>query len=461
MIELMIAAPASGSGKTVVTMALLSLLKKRGLTPCAYKCGPDYIDPMFHRAVTKVPCHNLDLFLCGNDPDRLKALYCRYLAGADAAVTEGVMGFFDGLGGVTDLASAYAVSEALELPVLLVVSPKGSSLTLAAVIRGLTEFRNSRISGILLNRCSQSLFHTLSPMLEKETGLPVLGFLPSLAAAEIKSRHLGLLTADEITDLSERIEVLSAELEETLDWERFRKVFDQRGKKHTIAAAREEQHGAIPIAVAKDQAFCFCYEETLDTLRDYGAEVVFFSPLKDSSLPKGSAALWLPGGYPELYLRELSENKKMLNSIREAITSGMPFVAECGGFLYLQREVSDETGNLFPMAGVFQGCGEKKDRLVRFGYTELLEEKKSLLFRPRERIPAHEFHYFDTDQNGEALLSRKTISGSTYRCGFTSDTSYAAFPHLYPAGKPILAERFVEAAKAYMGKKRNGGDPVC
>ena len=193
MLELMIAAPASGSGKTVLTCALLAALKQRGLNPCAFKCGPDYIDPMFHRSVLGVDSHNLDLFL--SDENTVRDLYRRYSAGYGSAVVEGAMGFYDGLGGSTDTASAWHVADTLGLPVLLVVRPKGASLTLAAQIKGLQAFRTpSHIVGILLNDCSPMLVKSLGPMLERETGLPVLGYLPHLEEAVLESRHLGLRT---------------------------------------------------------------------------------------------------------------------------------------------------------------------------------------------------------------------------------------------------------------------------
>ena len=193
MVELLLAAPASGSGKTAVTCALLAALAKRGLSPCAFKCGPDYIDPMFHRSVLGVESHNLDLFLCGEE--RLRALYECHLSGHGAAVCEGVMGFYDGVGGSTTQASAWHVASTLELPVLLVIRPKGASLTLAAQIQGLCSFReNSRIQGVFLNDCSPMLFGSVAPMLERETGLPVLGYLPHMeeAAFESRQRLMGL-----------------------------------------------------------------------------------------------------------------------------------------------------------------------------------------------------------------------------------------------------------------------------
>ena len=448
MIECMLAAPSSGSGKTAVTCALLAALEKRGMAPCAFKCGPDYIDPMFHRSVLGVDSHNLDLFLC--DETRLSSLYARYAAGHKAAVTEGVMVFYDGVGGVTDRASAWHVAHTLKLPVLLVVRPRGASLTLAAQIQGLLSFRReSGIVGILLNDCAPMLAQSLTPMLEQQTGLPVLGFLPHMPEAVFESRHLGLLTAGEIQNLSARMAVLARQLEQTVDVDRLLSLCRRPARPavpHTRPAAR------AVIAVARDEAFCFAYEETLDALRQAGAELAFFSPLRDEQLPRDAGGMYLPGGYPELYADRLSANVAMRRAVRRAVDQGMPTVAECGGFLYLGRQLEREDGTAFPMAGALPGSGVRKDRLVRFGYAQVTADRDSMLFRAGEHFPVHEFHYWDSTENGADLTAHKPTAKRQWAFGFATPTLYAGFPHLYAAGAPVLAERFVQAAENYRRK---------
>ncbi|MCI8762436.1 MAG: cobyrinate a,c-diamide synthase [Oscillospiraceae bacterium] len=446
MVELMVSAPASGSGKTVLTCALLSALKHRGLDPCAFKCGPDYIDPMFHRSALGVDSCNLDLFLSGEDT--VRALYRRCGGGRGAAVVEGAMGFYDGLGGTTDRASAWHAAHTLDLPVLLAVRPRGASLTLAAQIGGLLEFRTpSHIAGLFLTDCSPTLAKSLAPMLEGETGLPVVGHLPHMAEAVLESRHLGLHTAGEIGDLAARIGRAAQVLDEAMDWDRFFALFDRRPGWE----APPPRHGAetVPLAVARDEAFCFTYAETLDALRDAGAELVFFSPLRDEKLPENACGLYLPGGYPELYAAQLAENQSMRDSIKGAVAGRMPTAAECGGFLYLGQSLEGTDGRTWPMAGYLPGEGVKQDRLVRFGYANLSAPSDSLLFEAGEPVPVHEFHYWDSTRNGEDLTASKPLTGRSWTCGFVSDRLYAAFPHLYFAGRPELAERFVRAAKHY------------
>ena len=445
---LLVAAPNSASGKTTVTCALLGALKNRGLDPCAFKCGPDYIDPMFHRSVLGVDSHNLDLFLCGEE--RVKKLFCRESAGHGFALCEGAMGLYDGLGGTTDRASAWHTADVLDLPILLVVRPKGASLTLAAQLRGLLEFRkNSHIAAILLNDCREMLYRSLAPMLERETGLPVVGYLPHLEAGQLQSRHLGLYTAGEIEDLTDRMNILSTTLEQTVDLDR---LLSLCGK--TPSAVKEKNgEGEIPIAVAKDEAFCFTYAETLEEFRRAGLKPVFFSPIHDKKLPR-AAALYLPGGYPELYAEALSGNTSMLESIRTAVADGLPTVAECGGFLYLGRTLENEQGQTFPMTGVLPGAGRPAGRLVRFGYAKLKAEQDSLLFRAGEELPIHEFHYWDSTDNGAALEAFKPLNPKRrWKCGFVSETLYAGFPHLYFGGGPALADRLAQAARTYTEEK--------
>ena len=445
MIQFLLAAPRSGSGKTTMTCALLMALKRRGCAPCAFKSGPDYIDPMFHRAVLGVESRSLDLFFSA--PETVRTLYAKGAAGHGAAVCEGAMGFYDGLGGVSDRASAWHLADTLGLPVLLVVEPKGQSLTLAAELKGLVNFRTpSHIAGILLNNCTARMHALLAPMLEEETGLPVLGFLPKLPEAVIGSRHLGLYTAAEVENLQQKLALLADAAEEHIDWPRLLALCEKEPP--ALPVQPEMPPARVRIAVAQDEAFCFTYAETLEAFRDAGAEVVFFSPLRDTALPENIGGLYLPGGYPELHARELSENTSLLREIKRKIESGLPTAAECGGFLYLGQSLTDAEGQSWPMAGVLPGEAKDAGRLVRFGYAALSADSDSLLFRAGESFPVHEFHHWDSTANGAALAAKKPMGGAEWRCGFIDEHFYAGFPHLYWAGTP-LPQRFAAAAENY------------
>ena len=462
MNKLLFAAPASGSGKTTVTCAVLAALARRGLTVHAFKCGPDYIDPMFHRAALGIPCHNLDLYL--TPEDRLKTLFARYSAGADVVVAEGVMGFYDGVGGVTPQASAWHVADTLDLPVVLVVRPKGASLSLSALVKGLQTVpdsagegkTDSHIRGLLLSDCSEMLYRSLKPMLETETGLPVLGFLPHLEDAQFESRHLGLVTAGEDPDLRKKLDLLADAAEAHIDLGALLALGDApaNGPETAETSVPDLPTPDLRIAVASDEAFQFCYDETLDAFREAGMEPVFFSPIHDETLPGEIHALYLPGGYPELYAEALSANESMRDAIRSAVGGGLPTIAECGGFLYLGQSLTTPEGESWPMAGVLPGTAEKTGRPVRFGYARLTTSANTLVAAAGTPVRIHNFHYYESSERGGAYIATKPVSGRSYETGFGTETLYAGFPHLYFAGDQDLCARIAEAARRYRNEMK-------
>ena len=445
MKRILITAMESGSGKTVVSCGLMRAFQKRGLTVRAFKCGPDYIDPMFHTRVIGVPSRNLDLFLQG------KKGVLRTLAreNGDVAVLEGAMGFYDGKNGTPE-ASAWETADVTGTPALLVVRPGAQSVTLAAQIRGVTAFRTpSRLAALLLTDCRPKRYAQLKDMLEKETGLPVAGYLPPMEEAKIPSRHLGLVTAREIGDLNTRFDRIAEELEEHTDLDLLLSLAAQAENMAEEPSVPDKT--SCTIAVARDEAFCFYYEDNLDLLRESGARIIPFSPVHDTRLPDADG-LYLGGGYPELYAKELSANVSMRQSVRKAVMSGMPTVAECGGFLYLQEFVKDGNGDALPMAGVFPGAAEDTGRLQRFGYLTVSADRDSLLFRKGETVPAHEFHYWDCSDCGAEFKTQKA-DGRTWRFGFAGPDLYAGFPHLHFGGETPFAQRFAGAAAAYAAKR--------
>lgn len=445
MRRLMIAAMSSGGGKTVLSCGILAALKRRGIGAEAFKCGPDYIDPMFHSRVLGVPSRNLDLFLQGEAG--LRQTLARQQA--QFGLLEGAMGFYDGVGG-TDEASAWQVAHLTDTPVLLAVRPKGASLTLAAQIKGMQTFRpDSHLAGLFLTDCKPMLYAHLHPILERETGLPVLGYLPPMEEARLESRHLGLLTAGEIQNFHSRFEAVARQLEETADLERIVALGREVAQVSEAILVRPPR---VKIAVAWDNSFCFYYADNLDALREAGAELSFFSPLKDEVLPEADG-LYLGGGYPELYLQQLSDNAAMRQQIRQAIQKGMPTLAECGGFLYLQQCLESTQGQRFQMVGALPGRGFSTSRLQRFGYLHLMGDRDSMLFRSGELVPVHEFHYWDCTDNGTDLQAQKP-NGKSWRCGYVSPRLYAAFPHLHFGGEIPLAQRFVAAALDYQKERQ-------
>ena len=439
MKRIMLSAMHSGAGKTVAVCALLAALKRRGTDVRAFKCGPDYIDPMFHTRVLGVPSRNLDLFLQGEDGVRRALQQCS----GEIAVLEGAMGYYDGVAGTAD-ASAWDVAAKTDTPVILVLRPKGVGLSLAAQVRGMLQFRQpSQIAGLLLTDCRAHLADYLTPVLERETGLPVLGYLPPMEEAVFDSRHLGLQTPDEIEALSARFETIAAQLERTVDLDR---LLSLAADGETASAEMHPDTTVCRIAVARDEAFCFTYADSLDALRNAGAELVFFSPLRDKTLPSEINGLYLCGGYPELYAEALSKNETMRASVFDAVQKGIPTIAECGGFLYLQTTLEDAEGAAQPMCGVLPGAGVRTSRLQRFGYAWLESGTDSMLFRAGERVPVHEFHYWDSTENGSDLRAVKP-DGRQWSCAFAAPRLYAGFPHLPLGGETPLAERFVRTCR--------------
>ena len=441
--RLLFAAPASGSGKTTVVCGLLRALKNRGKGVRAFKCGPDFIDPLFHETVVGVPSGTLDLFF--SDQDQLKRLYCRHAAGADLCLIEGVMGYYDGLGAATDRASSYAVARALDAPVVLIVDGRGQSLSALATLEGFLRFReDSRIRGVLFNRMSESVYNALKPQVEA-LGVRPLGYVPKAPEVMVESRHLGLVTPGEIEDLGQKLDALAALLERTVDMEG---LLALAGSAPALEAPPAPPIPPLPrtrIAVARDQAFCFLYRDNLDLLADYGAELIFFSPLHDDALPAGAQGLILPGGYPELHAQALSGNESIRRSVREAIQNGLPCLAECGGFLYLHRELEDMEGRSWPMAGVLDARAYRTPRLGRFGYITLTAKADTAFLPAGEIVWGHEFHYFESESCGDALRAQKPTGSRGWDCGHSRGNLLMGFPHLYYPSDPQLIERFLRA----------------
>ncbi len=441
--RVLFAAPSSGSGKTTIVCGVLRALKNRGKTVSAFKCGPDYIDPLFHERVVGVKSGTLDLFF--SDPDTLRRLYAQNAEGADCAVIEGVMGYYDGLSAASDEASTYAVAEALKAPVVLIVDARGQSLSALATLKGFLTFRpDSGIGGVIFNRMSEHVYRALKPAVEA-LGVAPIGFVPKSDALMLESRHLGLVMPDEIRDLSEKLDALAALLADTLDFDALDALMQSAPAFDIPAAPAVPDLPKTVIAAAKDDAFCFLYRDNLALLKRYNAEIRFFSPLHDTALPAGTQGLILPGGYPELYAKRLSENTAMRTAIREAIENGMPCLAECGGFLYLHDTLSDMDGSAYPMCGVLHTDAFRTQKLSRFGYITLAANADSAFFRAGETIKAHEFHYFESGDPGAAFSAVKP-NGREWTCMHAQGNLLAGFPHLFYESDPKPVERFLRAA---------------
>lgn len=458
--RILLAAGASGSGKTLLTCGILQALCDRGLRVASFKCGPDYIDPMFHARVIGAKARNLDTFF--TDEETTRYLFAKGAKGTDVSVMEGVMGYYDGLGGCSVKASSYDVARVTDTPAVLIVNCRGMSFSLLAYVRGFLEFReDSRIRGVILNQCPEHLYLKLKQLLEAETGVKLYGYVPSVPELQLQSRHLGLVTPDEIAGLKDKLRKLGQTLERTLDIDGLLElartapgISDDR--KHARITISET---APVIAVARDEAFCFLYEENLDLLRELGARLEFFSPLRDRELPEADGLL-LYGGYPELYARKLSGNRSMRESIRDALARGLPCMAECGGFMYLQEELEDMEGVSHEMVGALPGRSFCTKKLSRFGYITLQPAKEQLLGTELGEIRAHEFHYFDSTACGDAFHAQKPLRPDGWDCIQGSASCIAGFPHLYYYSNPEIAARFLEKCAQRKKTACRGGMPI-
>lgn len=436
--RVMFAATRSGSGKTTVTCGVLAALKKQNIKVQAYKCGPDYIDPMFHRTVLGIDTGNLDTFFA--DADAIGRILARDTKDAELIVMEGVMGYYDGVGGATTMASSYELSKVTKTPVVLIVDAKGASVTLAAIIRGIMEYKkDSRIVGVILNRVSPMFYSRIKHVIETECGIPVLGYLPEDASFAVPSRHLGLLQPDEMQKQRDWVETVAKAARKTIDIDGILEIAAQAEMLQIQKATGETEKSKFPagyrIGVARDAAFSFYYRENLRMLEDMGATLVYFSPLTDAHVSEVDALIF-GGGYPELYAKQLYENQSMRASVWQALEAGMPCHAECGGFLYLGKSLADAEGNVYEMVGFLDSAGFRTERLQRFGYVELAPQEADA-FAVNTVLRGHEFHYWDSTDCGDACLAWKPLSKQkTYPCMVKKKATFAGFPHLYYAGAP-------------------------
>lgn len=445
---IMIAATGSDCGKTTITCALLKNLKDRGLKVKAFKCGPDYIDPMYHRKVIGVPSHNLDSFFLPKTD--LAEMYADLARDSDLCVAEGVMGLYDGMGVDSDRGSSYEIARILGLPIILVVDARGMGRSVVAHISGYLNYdEDNLIQGVVLNNISEGFYKTVAPVIEQELGKTVLGFLPKDDKLKLDSRHLGLCLPEEVDNLKIRLDYASILLDKCCDIDKITEI-GNKAKNICITDGKAKEvpkTESVKIAVARDEAFCFYYEENLKVLRDFGAELVCFSPIHDRILPDGVKGLILGGGYPENFARELEANSAMRESIKKAIEEGMPVLAECGGFMYLHNSIKLPEGEIFEMCKVVNAECFYTGKLVRFGYVSIYEKTPSLL-KEGECLKGHEFHYYDSTGNGADCIAKKPAGDRQWDCVIKRKGSFVGFPHLYYPSNTMLVKSFLEVAKS-------------
>lgn len=478
--RIMIAGTNSGCGKTTVVCGLLKCLLKRGLSLRAFKCGPDYIDPMFHRKVLGIPSGNLDSWFC--DADTLKSMVCCDENLYDISVLEGAMGYYDGIG-FSGRGSACELAGITDTPVVLTLNCRGMGASVEAVLTGFLKLKGGNmIKGVIFNQLPGRLYADVSETAIK-LGIKPMGYIGYDSSFHIESRHLGLVGPDETADFNEKLERLSAAMEQTVDIDGIIELsgsagrldcsrrldcagkLDRAGRLNCFVSldcagkldCPENKEGSqqpraaesINIAVARDEAFCFYYEDNIRYLERSGCKIIYFSPLKDKKIPENIQGLILWGGYPERFAEELSENTGMLESVRRAVNGGLPCIAECGGFMYLHDWLEDERGLRFPMAGVIDGGCVRGKGLSRFGYMNVTANKDTLICKRGGSFKAHEFHYWVSGAQAEDYTVEKASDKSAVREGIGSDTLYAGFMHIYFYGEGECGRRFTDKCREY------------
>lgn len=458
-----LAGTASHVGKTTVTAAVLQCFVEMDLKVQAMKCGPDYLDPTFHRFVTQRPSINIDLHLMGEDA--LKESFVRHASRADVVVIEGVMGLYDGWDHSLDNGSAAHLSRLLGVPIVLVVDGSGSSTSIAALVNGYRNF-DPRVAfaGLILNQVgSEGHARLLAEALERYSDVPVVGYIQRQPGFSLESRHLGLKPAHEVADLSDQLKALAAGAKQSLNLMALRSIHVQMplvdvtclGDLNPPEQAASVQ-GDYRVAYALDDAFYFYYQDNLDAMARAGMTLIPFSPLKDKALPAGTEAIYLGGGYPELYAKPLSENLEMLRAIGLASSQGMPIYGECGGMMYLCEALEDMEGTAYPMVGALKGQVHMTKTLQRFGYVDVVVESGGL-FPRGARLKGHEFHRSTVHWEEAQALAYSVYKSfnftdtlKAWQCGAQQVNTLGAYAHVHFASAKEVLDHWVQL----MAKRR-------
>ncbi len=470
-----VAAPQSGSGKTTVTLALLAALRRRGLRVQPFKVGPDFIDPGFHTRLTGLTSRNLDGWMLSRDYN--VSLFERLLAEVDGAVVEGVMGLFDGYDGVSEAGSTAQMAKWLDLPVLLVVDARSMARSAAALVHGFASFDPGlRLAGVVFNRVgSPAHLGFLREAMEFSCPqVPVFGGIPREDALAIPERHLGLVTVEDTGVDEAFLERLARVAEEHVDLDG---LLGSCGRQpQPVVPAGEAVHGGesggvesvqsgserrprpdrVVVAVARDAAFCFYYQDNLDLLEAAGARLRFFSPLVGEAVPDEADAVYLGGGYPEVHAERLSENRPFFESLRRLASQGRPIYGECGGLMTLSRSIQLLSGEVFPMAGLLPFRTRMLPRRKALGYVEVVLTENTLLGPRGTRLRGHEFHYSEIVGGDEGAGSRcrsvYRLTGRKFRSerpeGYLAGSVLASYVHLHWGSCPQAAHHLVALARS-------------
>lgn len=441
MKKIVIAGTNSGVGKTTISLGLMKALKNAGKTVQPFKVGPDYIDPMYHKYVTGEYSRNLDSYML--DDEQIKYVFKNSSEGKDISVIEGVMGLYDGLGSDITKHSTASISKLLKAPVILIIDAKGMGSSAAAVVLGYKKIdKDVDIVGVIANNVSSERHYKIvKEAIEKYCGIEVLGHLPTEEKLKMNSRHLGLLPSDEVNDLEYKVEKISEVLEEYIDISR---VFELAESENITSSFELSMFSEDPevrdlargktMAIAFDKAFNFYYPDNIDLLREIGVEIKTFSPISDNEVPEADI-IYIGGGFPEMFAKELEANKTMRASIKRAYENNVPIYAECGGLMYLGDSLIDFNGKRYNMVGAISGYSQMKKGLKRFGYCVATAKEDNLIAYKGQQICGHEFHSSEFHSDVETVFSMEKIVGDEivdhWNGGYYSKNTFATYLHIH------------------------------
>lgn len=450
-----IAGTSSGAGKTTITLGLLAAFKKKGYVVQGFKCGPDYIDPSYHTAVTGRKSRNIDTWMLSHDV--ATDVFIEGSEGADLSIIEGVMGFYDGKRPETNEGSTAEISLLLQAPVILVVNIGSMARSAAAIVKGYQLLDPSvHIAGVIVNQAgSVGHYELCKKAIEQECKIPVIGYLKKGDVPSIPARHLGLIPAIERGELNSFFEQLGEVIGEQVNLEALLQMTEHVPTltRKTELFSRKEEKAEVTIAVAYDSAFNFYYQENLKLLQLAGAQLRFFSPLAGEVIPENADGLYIGGGFPEEFAEELAENKELKEQLASFIKDGFPVFAECGGYMYLTKGITTTDNKSFPMVGVIPGSVKMGKKLAALGYREITSLHESIILPKGEKARGHEFHYstFEQTDDYERAYFLKGLRKSGEE-GFHLPNVTGGYAHIHFASNPTIPQNFVKACKQYSNR---------
>ena len=444
---IVIAGVKSGVGKTTIATGIMAALTRAGHSVQPFKAGPDYIDPSYHTSVCNKVSRNLDSWML--DEKVIIELYNRSSSKADISIIEGVMGLFDGHSNLNEEGSTAHVSKLLNLPVILVSDASKVARSIAAEILGFKLFDPKvKIAGVILNGVSSERhLEFCKPQIEETTGIPVLGYMPRRPELIQPERHLGLIPTVEGTVANEWVDCLVQQIKTSIDLNKIIAISKEahQVRSEPLIFPHNNIDPEVKIAIAQDHAFNFYYQDSLDLLSAWGAELIPFSPILDTKLPEDCDGIYIGGGFPEVYAEELAANHLMMNSIKEASDQNTPIYAECGGLMYLGKDIITEDGTNLPMTEVFHYQSMMTNAKLTLGYREIQSKIHSPILQKDQSTKGHEFHWsYLNEEPAEKQVMYKILNQSDRTEGFYKNKTYASYIHIHLASNPNLAQNFIQ-----------------